>query len=190
MILPKQGLEMTYLCSQCCVKVQLPRNNINTWDFVLVFSQLRGGSPTEDHILCWNPFCSKQARLRPSNCGISRMPSNTLPIHLLLQYQRMLTSSYLESGEVDQCEYRRASWFLLPASKTNSCQGIRWSTSVNYLLPSKLTADCYPCLVLSVLWSRGKGENSSVYDWKWLIQWLVPATFKTRYQEDLPCRGM
>lgn len=63
---------------------------------------------------------------------------------------------------------------------------ICWCNFVDDLLPSELTLDGYPCLVLSVLWSRGKGENCRMYDWKRLIQWPVPATFKTRRQKDLP----
>lgn len=51
-------------------------------DFILVLGKLWVWLPAEDHILCWDPFCSKPARPRPLDCSVPRMPSTAVPLHL------------------------------------------------------------------------------------------------------------
>lgn len=81
-------------------------------DFISVLRELWVWSPAEDPLLCWNPLCAKAAHARPSGCSVPRVPGTAIPLHLQMQRQRMLTSSYLDSGKVDQSEYSCASSFL------------------------------------------------------------------------------
>lgn len=50
--------------------------------FILVLRRLWVWLPAEDHVLCWNPFCSKPAHPWPSDGSAPRVPGRAIPVHL------------------------------------------------------------------------------------------------------------